>query len=114
MDSPPDNDLYGVRGCSDTGVFAVGRSGTFLRYDGVGWNVLQSTTSSNLYGVWCGSEEDVFIVGQDDTFLYYNGDIVQPADFETGGWLRGIWGSTVTTDIFAVGSGGIIIQGKNE
>ena len=111
MPSPTDNDLYGIRGCSDTGLFAVGQGGTFLQYVNSSWLALDSGTNSNLYDVWCSSETDVFLVGQGDTLLYYDGSI-QSVDFGTGGWLRGIWGDFVTTDVFAVGANGLIHHGK--
>lgn len=114
MVSPTAHDLYSVRGCSETSVFAVGQGGTFMQYDGSGWSFLESATSSNLYGLWCSSETDVFVVGQNDTFLYFDGNKVQPVDFGTDSSLRSVWGSTETTDIFAVGSEGVIIHGRNE
>jgi hypothetical protein len=114
MASPTTSDLYSVRGCSETDVFAVGQGGTFMHYDGSGWSFLESATSSNLYGLWCSSETDVFVVGQNDTFLYFDGNKMQPVDFGTDSSLRSVWGSTETTDIFAVGSDGGIIHGRNE
>jgi photosystem II stability/assembly factor-like uncharacterized protein len=111
---PSAADLQDVWGRSpDGGLFAVGRNGTFLQQAGRDWISLDSGTGGALYDVWCSSETDVFLVGQDGTFLYYDGAI-RPAGFETGARLHGIWGSMVTTDIFAVGSGGVILHGRNE
>ncbi|MCL7488216.1 MAG: 6-bladed beta-propeller [Desulfobulbaceae bacterium] len=114
MASPTTNDLYSVRGCSETSVFVVGQGGTFLQYNGLGWRFLESATGSNLYGLWCSSETDVFAVGQDDTFIYYDGNSVQVVDFGSDSSLKSVWGSMETTDIFTVGSDGIIIHGTNE
>jgi hypothetical protein len=111
MPSPARDDLYGIRGCPDGGLFAVGRNGTFLQQAGRDWISLDSGTGNALYDVWCSSESDVFLVGQDGTFLYYDGAI-RPAGFETGARLHGVWGSMITTDIFAVGSGSVILHGK--
>jgi PKD repeat protein len=60
-----------VWGSSGSDVFAVGRSGTILHYDGIAWSPMSSGTDDYLYGVWGNSGSDIFAVGGDGTILHY-------------------------------------------
>lgn len=50
-ESPTTQDLYGIFGSAADRAFAVGASGTILRYDGAIWKAVPSGTSEDLFGV---------------------------------------------------------------
>ncbi len=50
-----------VQPCSGSDVFAVGRYGTIVHYDGSAWSPMSSGTGQGLRSIWGGS--DVFAVG---------------------------------------------------
>ena len=121
MASGTTDDLQAVWGSASNDVFAVGRNGRILHYDGSSWSDMSSGTSEWLHGVWGNSPSDVFAVGDDGTVLHYDGN-----DVDNGTWtamtsntqrdLWGVWGSaSVGTggkadDVFAVGNGGTILH----
>lgn len=63
--------LRAVFGTSDTQVYAVGDSGTILRYDGASWSAMTSNTTRHLYGVWGLASGEIYAVGQNGTILHY-------------------------------------------
>jgi len=67
---PQENTLNGVWGSSGSDVFAVGKYGTILRYDGNEWSEMSFGTIKYLSGVWGSSGSDVFAVGQYGIILY--------------------------------------------
>ncbi len=105
--------LNDVWGSSASNVFAVGRDGTILHYDGTAWSAMSGTaTSDTLRGVWGSSPSDVFAVGRNGRVLHYTGSGswsamagIDPAD-----QLFAVWGSS-PRDVFAAGasaSGGLV------
>jgi len=82
--SPADQDLLGVWGMSVASgykIFAVGKAGTILVYDGVSWTIQASGTTEDLYAVWGSSLKNVFAVGTNGTVRHYNG-----VSWASGGW----------------------------
>ena len=61
--SAPISLLFGIWGSSATDVFAVGRRGTILHYNGSNWSPMTSGTTTDLVDVWGSSSNDVFAVG---------------------------------------------------
>ena len=62
MESGTSKDLKDVWGNSENDIYAVGLSGTILRYDGTSWSPMSAGTSS-YYGVWGSSANNVYAVG---------------------------------------------------
>jgi len=109
-------------------VFAVGRSGTILHYDGRSWSPQTSPIVVDLTNVSGTSATDVYAVGVDPSYttpqsrdlgiaaaLHYNGtdwtaDTVSQ-DFGFGTTLWDVWAGS-PTDVYAVGSWGIIVRRK--
>jgi hypothetical protein len=83
--------------------FAVGDSGTIIRYDGSKWGVMDSGTSEVLTEVWGTSNTDVYAVGFSGTILHYDGDTwtVLPV-MNASDQYTDIWGSA-GDDIYVVG-----------
>lgn len=70
-DPPPTTrTLQSVWGSSGSDVFAVGRNGTILHYNGTSWSPMKSSTTQWLHGVWGSSGSDVFAVGSGGTILH--------------------------------------------
>ena len=109
MESGTDNYLEGVWGSSAADVFAVGRYGTILHYDGNSWSPMSSGTTEGLSNVWGSSATDVFAVGGRGKILHYDGSSWSPMSSGTTNYLSDVWGSSAA-DVFAVGSSGTILN----
>lgn len=121
------NSIWGV---SEQEIFAVGRHGRIVRYDGVAWKTQQSKTSEHLTAVWGTSPKDVWAVGYNMTVLHYDGNQWQPMpvpiaavkNFDGGGPdatagllkqnLWGVWsgGKLVSDAVWAVGDNGTVLH----
>lgn len=110
---PQGNTLRGIWGSSRQDVWAVGDSGTLLRWDGARWALAQGPTSASLRGVWGSSASDVWAVGADST---EQGVITH---FDGGQWnvvpglqvpsLDGVAGASAS-DGWAVGEAGTLLR----
>jgi hypothetical protein len=107
MPPPEDTEsLVGVWGSTANDVFAVGKAGTILHYDGATWTKMRD--GEDLGAVWGSSAEDVFAAGEG--ILHYDGQTWSAASIpEESAFLNGIWGSS-GTDVFAVGLLGTILH----
>jgi hypothetical protein len=63
--------LHHVWGREATDVFAVGKNGTIMKWDGSTWAKMTSPLASDLWGLW-GTSQHVFAVGE-QMDLYYDG-----------------------------------------
>ncbi len=61
--------LYDVDGSAANDVWAVGRSGTIIRYDGASWQPAASPTNRSLNGIDVLSATEAFAVGDSGTFI---------------------------------------------
>jgi hypothetical protein len=109
MDSGTTADLYGIWGSSNNNVFAAGRAGTILHYNGTSWSAAASGSTADLYGIWGSGSTDIYSVGQLGTILHYDGTSWSAAAGVAAVDWHGIWGSS-STDIFAVGKAGNILH----
>ncbi|HWP38462.1 MAG TPA: hypothetical protein VNL18_13010 [Gemmatimonadales bacterium] len=71
-------DLFGVGGTGPTDVYAVGRGGTVIHYDGVTATQMTTPTTCTYRGVWARAANDVYVVGRcaagfGSRLLRYNG-----------------------------------------
>jgi hypothetical protein len=66
------DNLFGIWGTSPTNIFAVGRSGQILRYNGSSWTRMASPTTRALGNVSGSSASDVWAVG-DSVLLHFDG-----------------------------------------
>ena len=108
MNSGATGDLYGVWGANGDDVFAVGRSGTIVHYDGFTWDSVSSDNTNDLYGIWGVSSTKVFAAGSAGTIIRYNGSAWSSMSSGTTNDLYSIWGAT-GTDVFAAGKSGTIL-----
>jgi Tol biopolymer transport system component len=104
MSSGTTEPIAGVWGTSASNVFAVGNSGTLLRYNGSSW-APASVTSKNITAVWGSSASDVFAVAGPSTccdlqLLHFNGTSWSEMDRGAlNGGMRALWGSAPTSVI---------------
>lgn len=109
---PQGNDLLGIWGDRPDNFWAVGATGTLLRWDGASWKGLHSPTKNSLYAVWAASSGDVWAVGSAGTLAHFDGQAFSllPVDKPLQSIdLKAVWG-TSSSNIWAVGSGGAIIH----
>ena len=113
MTSGTTKEIRAVWGNSGNDIFAVGRDGTILHYDGnVGgnWTTMTSGTTQSLAGIWGSSGSDVFAVGSFGRIIHYDGNVGGNWTTMTSGtaeMYQGVWGSS-GNDVFAVGWSGVI------
>jgi photosystem II stability/assembly factor-like uncharacterized protein len=101
--------LTGGRDCVNLDVFAVGREGTILHYDGYAWSPMESGTTKWLHGIWGSSVTDVFAVGNLGTILHYDGSTWSDMAQDSKDEYRSVWGSS-GSDVFVSGTYGSILH----
>jgi PKD repeat protein len=106
--------LMGVWGRSSTEVYAVGFSGTVLRYDGVAWRFMQGGSGANLWDIWGPATADgqpttAFAVGAAGTIMRYDGSRWLNMSSGSGAELTSVWG-TSSNNVYAVGGSGTILR----
>lgn len=101
--------LQSAWGSGPNDVFAVGSSGTILRYDGQAWSAMSSPTTSLLYGIWGSGPNNVFAVGKNGVVIRYDGANWLTMSSATPQSLYGVWG-TGPNNVFAVGDSGTIAR----
>ncbi len=108
MNSKTTNSLYAVWGSSADSIFAVGKFGTAVFYNGTSWSTMDSNTADSFNGIWGSSDANVFAVGRGGKIARYNG--AKWADSATGldTSLYDIWGNS-DEEIFAVGENSVIL-----
>jgi hypothetical protein len=109
MNSGTQETLYGIWGSSGNDVFAVGRSGIILHYDGIEWKSMSSGTSAWLASPWLHSPASAYVVGHSGTILHFNGYLWTPMNSGTNALLTSVWGNS-ETEVFAVGYSGTILH----
>lgn len=100
-------------------VYAVGRGGSALHWDGSTWTRLDTGTTQDLWGVFGFATDDLWVVGGDldaeaPTLLHWNGGVFQPITLDPAQNPQGasalfkVWG--VGDTLFAVGGRGLILR----
>jgi hypothetical protein len=105
------DELRGVWANTQDDVFAVGRRGRILHYDGQSWSPMTSPTTGDLIDVWGRSSADVYAVGKAG-ILHYDGASWSVLGERPGACSYGancVWGTA--GDVFVV-SGPIILHGR--
>ncbi|MBN1585325.1 hypothetical protein JW899_03080 [Candidatus Uhrbacteria bacterium] len=102
-------ELQDTDGSAVSDVWAVGRSGTIVHYDGLSWSPAVSPTVRSLFGVAVLGANDAWAVGDSGTILRYDGSDWSQAASPTPNGLRGV--DLSGTDFgFAVGDSGTILR----
>lgn len=106
--------LYDVWGSADDDVYAVGRNGQVLHYDGT-WSEMESPTSAHIHGVHGGGSDDVWIAAEDglhrwdgSSWASLNG-VIAAACVDGATDFRDVWVDTARERVIAVGPQGTIV-----
>lgn len=97
----PPGVLNDVWGSSSTDVFAVGKAGLVMRYQGGGWSKMGNTTTMDLEGVWGASASQIFAVG-DVGDLFFDGSSWQSSGYNQS--FVDVWGAAGGTLVFGISS----------
>jgi len=110
LNIPGGGALYGVWNTGWGDIFAVGKDGAIVYYDGTSWKIQQTQSTSHpaLNAIWGASPTDVYTVGDSGTMLHYNGSAWSTIPPVTSKNLHGIWGASGTA-IYAVGDSGVVL-----
>ena len=107
---PQSNAILSVWGTSPSEVWAVGRNGVAMHFDGQSWTAPNKfPTDKSLRGVWGNAANNYWAVGEGGTILHYDGTSWQPQTSGTLNKLYSVWGSG-STDIWAVGEVGTVLH----
>lgn len=102
--------IYKFWGSSDNNVWAVGKGGLTLNWDGSNWRRFGNPATGDLWAVWGSSANDVWAVGDSATILHWNGTAwSKTAGLMTMSGFNDVWG-TSASDAWAVGDGGAILH----
>jgi len=97
--------LTDIRGFSDTDIYATGKAGKILHFDGLSWSQMLPKTrpGDDLSSIW-GDSATSYFAGDDSSIWFFDG--TDWLLMETASAL-GIWGMS-ESDVFAVGLSGSI------
>lgn len=102
--------LNAVWGSAADNVYAVGRNGLVLRFDGSAWREVSEAkvTTNNLLAIWGTAKDDIWSVGAFGTIVHFDGTrwsvVASPDTLDT---LRGVW-AAARDNVFAVGDRGTV------
>jgi len=98
-----DSTLFGAWQNTATNIYAVGKGGSVLNYNGTTWSTVASGISGGqaLYSVFGFGPSDIWTVGTG--FTAHFGGTAWTAVTPPSGTYYGVWGSS-TTDVYAVGT----------
>ncbi len=103
MDSGTSVPLYALWGTRADNVYAVGRDGTTLRFNGTDWSHITPATTNSLYALHGRNDKDIYAVGQNGTILHYDGSSWDNETSGTTADLHTVWCSDAVT-VFAAGN----------
>jgi hypothetical protein len=105
--------LHAVWGLSAQNVFAVGKAGAILHYDGKGWTKMLNPKTADLYAIWALSPQEVYAAG-DGVVVYYDGTEWKEAYSSTYTFnFRGLWAAQGSKTLYGVGEMGGTIRYKS-
>ncbi|MGC4119617.1 MAG: hypothetical protein QM765_34600 [Myxococcales bacterium] len=101
---PQGRRLNWVSGSGPDDVWAVGRGGTILHWDGAAWSQSQSGVTEDLATVWTAAKGDAWATAQfGTTLLHWNGTAWAPSALPADTRVYAVWGAAVD-DVWAAAS----------
>ena len=95
-----------VWSASENDVWAVGKGGHAIHWDGSTWRVVSTCTDKTLFSVWGFAADDVWAVGAQGTALRWDGERWRSVDTGTTRTFRAVWGASAN-DVWLVGDDGM-------
>ncbi len=105
----PDVDILAIHGSSRTNVWAVGRDGFAMRFDGVRWRLHPTGTTRRLEAVWTSGSSDAWAVGEGGTVLHFTSGVWKTVVSGTTRMLTGVWGSS-PSDVWIAGQSDALLR----
>jgi hypothetical protein len=107
---PTQSRLRAVWGSAANDVFAVGDTGTVLRYDGIAWRAFPRPTARDLRALWGRGPTEVYAVGDSGTVLRYNGVTWKILTAPWKSIVYALFGGPGAGSVTGVGEGGRIFE----
>jgi hypothetical protein len=95
--------INAIWGLDSKTIFAVGKGGLIMRYDGTSWKTMPQTEKDDLYAVY-GTSDSAVLAGGDAGLLAYDGTQWTKLSTYLNPAIRGIWSNNEA--VYAVGKGG--------
>lgn len=99
--------LYSVWGSHQVDVWAGGRAGLLLHWDGSSWQRFATDAGGDQNGLWGRGPNDIWSVTSRGEILHWDGG-TWSYERRAGGELRAVWGDG--TDVWAAGADGLILR----
>lgn len=106
---PQGNSLSASWVAPDNTVYAVGDSGTAIKWNGAGWFGLDTGTRDSLYAIYGFTADDVWAVGDKGFAAHWNGTYWARTPTGKTTPLRAVWGAA-PNDVWAGGDGGEFVR----
>ncbi len=107
--SGPSQNLTGVWGSSPTDMWAVGRAGSVLHFDGTAVRSVGSGVTVDLTDVWGTGPNDVWIVGDAGTALHFDGTAMTKVPTGATGNLLAVF-TAARDDVWMGGQGSTLVH----
>ncbi|MCY1077298.1 hypothetical protein [Archangium lansingense] len=105
-DSKTTQTLESIHGSGSNDVWAVGRLGTLIHWDGTQWSVVDSGMSVDLHAVWTVGPKDAWAVGERGTVLHWDGVRWSRVNVGVDNPFVDVWASGPSDVWIVPGSGG--------
>ncbi len=101
--------LTAVFGFGEDDIWAVGRAGTALRYDGTVWTRVELPIPAAINAIWGSTPERIYAAGSGGVLLVWDGTAWTSLTSSTSANLRAVYGRAAN-DVWAVGQGATIMR----
>lgn len=104
--------LQDLWGTSPSNLWAVGKSGTLLRWNGTAWSTAElpaTAAKAYLNAIWGSSADDIWVVGKEGTIVRFDGAKWSEVPSGAREGLKKIWG-LAKDNVWVVGENGIILH----
>ena len=100
--------VYRFWGSSANSVWAVGKAGLTMHWNGVSWRRFGNAATGDLWAVWGSAANDIWAVGDNATILHWDGSAwSKTTGLSTTAGFNDVWG-TSASDAWTVGDSGAI------
>jgi len=101
--------LFDIWGSAADLIFACGRSGAVIRWDGTAWQAMETPSSQHLTALWGRGRQLALAVGGGGAIIAWDGTTWEAMASGTEDNLHGVFG-VAANDVYAVGDNGCILH----